>query len=129
MSRRGIDVDKPWHRSIPFAQAVEVTGRTLFTAGITARDPEGQLLGSGDMRRQMEVCFANLGDVLAAAGCGFEDLVKIVMYTTDIDGFSKHGDVWQKHFSARPASTLVEVRRLAVPEMLVEIEAVAHLGD
>lgn len=129
MARRNIDVDKPWHRSIPFAQGVEVSGRVLFTAGITARDPDGDLIGAGDIRRQMEACFENLGDVLAAAGATFEDIVKIVMYTTDIDGFSQHADVWHGYFVARPASTLVEVRRLALPEMTVEIEAVAHLGD
>ena len=112
MARRNIDVDKPWHRSIPFAQGVEVSGRVLFTAGITARDPDGDLI-----------------DVRAAAGATFEDIVKIVMYTTDIDGFSQHADVWHGYFVARPASTLVEVRRLALPEMTVEIEAVAHLGD
>lgn len=129
MSRRTIDVDKPWHKSIPFAQGTEIRGRMLFTSGITARDADGKLVGAGDMRRQMEVCFQNLGDVLAAAGCGFEDMAKIVMYTTDIDAFGKHADVWQKHFTARPASTLVEVTRLVDPDMLVEIEAVVHLGD
>lgn len=129
MSRRTIDVDKPWHKSIPFAQGVELRGRMLFTAGITARDRDGKLVGAGDIRRQMEVCFQNLGDVLAAAGCGFDDMAKIVMYTTDIDAFSDHADVWRAHFTGRPASTLVEVSRLAMPEMLVEIEAVVHLGD
>lgn len=129
MPRRNIDIDKPWHSSIPFAQGVEVSGRVLFTAGITARDPDGNLVGAGDIRRQMEVCFENLGDVLAAAGASFENIVKIVMYTTDIDGFSQHAEVWRRYFVARPASTLVEVSRLAVPEMTVEIEAVAHLGD
>lgn len=129
MTRQTVDVDKPWHRSIPFAQGVTVRGNMLFTAGITARDPEGNLLGTGDIRRQMEVCFENLGDVLKAAGASFEDIVKIVMYTTDIDAFNEHAEVWRQYFVARPASTLVEVSRLAVPEMSVEIEAVVHLGD
>jgi len=129
MSRTHIDVDKPWHRSIPFAQGVVVSGRALHTAGITARDPEGKVVGAGDLRRQMEVCFENLGDVLAAAGRSFDDLVKIVMYTTDIDTFNEHADVWRRYFGGRPASTLVEVSRLALPEMLVEIEAVVDMGD
>lgn len=129
MARQNIDGDKPWHRSIPLAQAVVVSGRILFTAGITARDPDGNLIGAGDVRRQMEVCFENLGDVLAAAGTSFASVAKIVMYTTDIEVFSRHAEVWRRYFVARPASTLVEVSRLALPEMLVEIEAVAHLGD
>lgn len=129
MSRQHIEVDKPWHRSIPFAQGVVVTGRALHTAGITARDPEGKVVGAGDIRRQMEVCFENLGHVLAAAGRSFDDMAKIVMYTTDIDAFSRHSDVWQRHFTGRPASTLIEVPRLALPEMMVEIEAVVDMGD
>ncbi len=129
MARRNIDVDKPWHKALPFVQSVEVSGRLLFTSGITARDPQGVLLGVGDMKRQIEVCLDNLGDVLKSADASFDNLVKIVMYTTDIETFSQHPDAWRGHFSARPASTLVEVRRLALPEMMVEIEAVAELGD
>ena len=126
MDRHVIEVDKPWHKSIPFAQGVVVNG-LLFTAGITARDPDGNLVGAGDMRTQIEQCFRNLGDVLTAAGAGFAEVVKYTMYTTDIDGFSRHGDVYRRHFIDRPASTLIEVRRLVLPEMLVEIEAVARL--
>lgn len=91
-------------------------------------DPaEGRVVGAGDIRRQMEQCFANLGDVLRTAGAEFRDVVKWTMYTTDIDAFSQHADVYRSHFIDRPASTLVEVSRLVDPEMLVEIEAVARL--
>ena len=129
MSRRHIEVDKPWHKSIPFAPGVVATGSLLFTSGITARKGDGSIDGVGDMRRQMEVCFANMAAVLENAGAGWEDMVKITMYTTDIDRFSKHADVWRGHFTGRPGSTLVEVSRLALPEMLVEIEAVFDMGD
>jgi len=105
------------------------TGSLLFTSGITARKGDGSIDGVGDMRRQMEVCFANMAAVLENAGAGWEDMVKITMYTTDIDRFSEHADVWRGHFTGRPGSTLVEVSRLATPEMLVEIEAVFDMGD
>jgi enamine deaminase RidA (YjgF/YER057c/UK114 family) len=127
--RKNIDVDKPWHKSIPFAQGVVVEGRLLITSGVTARGPDGNVIGAGNIRTQMEQCFANLGDVLEAAGCGFGDVVKYVMYTTDIEAFSAHADVYRSHFVGRPASTLVEVSRLIDPEMTVEIECVVKLPD
>lgn len=125
--RKVVPVDKPWVSTIPFSLGVVTEGRLLFTAGITARDPDGRIVGVGDVRAQIEQCFRNLGDVLKAAGADFGDVVKWTMYTTDIDGFMKNGDAWQRHFIDKPASTLVEVSRLATPEMMVEIEAVACL--
>lgn len=65
--------------------------------------------------------------MLRAAGADYGDVVKYTMYTTDIDAFGRHADLWRSYFIDRPASTLVEVRRLVMPEMMVEIEAVAHL--
>jgi enamine deaminase RidA (YjgF/YER057c/UK114 family) len=112
---------------VPFSLGVVGEGRILFTAGITARDSDGEVIGKGDMRAQMEQCFRNVGDVLHAAGTDFGNVLKWTMYTTDIDEFSKNADVYKRHFINSPASTLVEVRRLIFPEMLVEIEAVASL--
>ena len=127
MSRDVIAVDKPWVKDIAFSLGVASEDRLLFTAGITARDPDGKVVGVGDIRAQIEQCFRNLGDVLHAAGANYGDVLKWTMYTTDIDAFSKHAEVWQRYFIDKPASTLVEVRRLVIPEMLVEIEAVARL--
>lgn len=127
MSRQPIHIDKPWVKKSSFAQGVTVEGRLLFTAGITARDPDGNLVGAGDIRKQIETCFKNLGDVLQAAGADFGDVVKYTMYTTDIDAFHENADVYRAHFIDHPASTLVEVRKLAHPEMTVEIEAIVRL--
>jgi 2-iminobutanoate/2-iminopropanoate deaminase len=127
MNRKVIEVDKPWVRTVAFSLGVATDGPLLHTAGITARDPHGRVVGAGDIRAQIEQCFRNVGDVLEAAGADFGDVVKWTMYTTDIDAFQQHRDVWQRYFVERPASTLVEVRRFVVPEMLVEIEAVARL--
>lgn len=127
MSRQPIHIDKPWVKKSAFAQGVTVEGKLLFTAGITARDPDGNLVGAGDIRKQIETCFKNLGDVLQAAGADFGDVVKYTMYTTDIDAFHENTDVYRAHFIDHPASTLVEVRKLAHPEMTVEIEAIVRL--
>ncbi len=131
MPRTVVAVDKPWVKKAAFSQGVIAEGKMLFTAGITARDPDGNLVGANDMRAQIEQCFRNVGDVLREAGADYGDVVKWTMYTTDIDAFSQHADVYRSHFIDNPASTLIEISRLAVPEMLVEIEAVVLLrqGD
>ena len=127
MSRDVIEVDKPWVKAIPFSLGVTSDDRLLFTAGITARDPEGKVVGVGDIAAQIRQCFANIGDVLRAAGADYGDVLKWTMYTTDIVAFSKHSELWRSYFINKPASTLVEVSRLVIPEMLVEIEAVARV--
>ena len=127
MPRKVIELDKLWIQTVSFSLGVVGEGRILFTSGITARDSDGEVIGKGDMRAQMEMCFQNVGDVLRAAGTDFGNVLKWTMYTTDIDEFSKNSDVYKRHFINHPASTLVEVRRLIFPEMLVEIEAVALL--
>jgi 2-iminobutanoate/2-iminopropanoate deaminase len=126
MSRDPVTVGKPWEKTIAFSLGVVSEGRMLHTAGITARDADGKLVGAGDMRAQIEQCFRNVGDVLRAAGADYGDVVKWTMYTTDIREFGKHADLWRSYFVDRPASTLVEVRALVLPEMMVEIEAVAR---
>ncbi len=129
MPRTVVSVDKPWVNKIAFSQGVIAEGRMLFTAGITARDPDGNLVGTGDMRRQIEQCFSNVGDVLKEAGAGFGDVVKWTMYTTDIDAFSEHADLYRSHFIDKPASTLIEISRFVDKDMLVEIEAVVLLPE
>ena len=127
MSRDVVNVDKPWVRNIAFSLGVSSDDRLLFTAGITARDMEGNVVGEGDMRAQIEQCFLNVGDVLHAGGADYCDVLKWTMYTTDIVEYSRHGEVWRRYFIDKPASTLIEVSRFVVPEMLVEIEAVARV--
>jgi enamine deaminase RidA (YjgF/YER057c/UK114 family) len=83
-------------------------------------------VGGEDVVAQARQVFANMRAVLAAAGCGFEDVVKVTVFLTDIDDRPKINPVRQEVFgSARPASTLVEVVRLAVEGAKIEIEAIA----
>jgi enamine deaminase RidA (YjgF/YER057c/UK114 family) len=62
--RKVIELDKPWTRTVPFSLGVVGEGRILFTAGITARDSDGKVIGKGDMRAQIEQCFLNVGDIV-----------------------------------------------------------------
>ena len=103
-------------------------GNLLFVSGLTAHDADGALVGGEDAAAQAEQILVNLGKVLAAAGAGFGDVLKVTVFLTDVADRTKINPVRQRHFgSAKPASTLVGVRELALPGMKVEIEAVVGL--
>lgn len=127
MARRTVSCGKPWEGTAAFSLGVAASGHFIFTAGMTARDPEGNVVGVGDMGAQVKQCFENVGDVLRAAGAGFEDLVKVTIYVTDIAAFVITRDIREIYMRARPASTAIEVSRLIHPDMMVEIEAIALL--
>ena len=103
-------------------------GDLLFVSGCIALDAEGALVGEGDVVAQARQAFGNLGAILQAGGCGFPDVVKVTVFLTDVDDRARINPVRQELFGdARPASTLVEVSRLAVPGALIEVEAVASI--
>ncbi len=104
---------------------VEGGGRTVFIAGQLARDRDGNVVGKGDMRAQIRQVGDNITAALAAAGATLDDLVKTTTYVTDIEEFFRHIDVRTAYFGALPTSTTVEVRRLAQPEFLIEVDAIA----
>jgi 2-iminobutanoate/2-iminopropanoate deaminase len=110
-----------------YAHAV-VSGDTLYVSGIVPVDASGALVGADDVVAQAREVFAIMQRVLAAAGAAPADVVKVTVYLLDVDDRPLINPVRQEFFgSTRPASTLVEVSRLAVPGARVEIEAVAHL--
>ncbi len=102
--------------------------RLVFVSGLLARDAAGNIVGKGDMGKQIEQVGENLRVALEAAGAGLVDLVRTTTYVTDIDEFFRHVEVRQRYFGqALPTSTTVEVRRLSHPDFLVEVEAFAAL--
>ncbi len=103
-------------------------GNLLFISGIVPVDDEGKLVGEGDVAEQTRQVFRNMQLVLGAAGCGFDDVVKVVLYLLNVDDRPAINPVRKEFFGeARPASTLVEVSALAIPGALLEIEAVAAI--
>ena len=105
---------------------VSGTGKIVYIAGQLARDIDGNCVGKGDMRAQMEQTFQNLDRCLKAAGATWADVVKTNTFVTDFDEFQKCGDVRMRYFGvATPTSTTVGVTRLAGPDFMIEIEAVA----
>ena len=108
-----------------FTDAVRAGG-FLHLSWIVAVDGEGRLVGGEDVVAQTRQVFENMRAVLEAGGCGFEDVVKITIFLTEIDDRPLINPLRQEVFgAARPASTLVEVPRLAVPGAKIEIECVA----
>jgi 2-iminobutanoate/2-iminopropanoate deaminase len=109
-----------------YADAV-VAGDTLYVSGIVPVDASGAVVVD-DVVAQARQVFAIMERVLAAAGATPADVVKVTVYLLDIDDRPLINPVRQEFFgSTRPASTLVEVSRLAVPGARVEVEAIAHL--
>jgi reactive intermediate/imine deaminase len=101
-------------------------GGFLYVSGVVAVDRDGALVGGDDAVAQTRHVFETMRAVLAAGGCGFEDVVKVTIFLTDVDDRPLINPVRREFFgSTRPASTLVEVPRLAIPGAKVEIECVA----
>ena len=112
-----------------YTDAVRV-GDLLFVSGCVSVDESGTVVGIGDVVAQARQVFTNIGLVLAAAGAGFGDIVKITTFLTNVDDRARINPVREEFFGeTRPASTLVEVSRLVLPEFLIEVEAVARLGS
>ena len=112
-----------------YTDAVRV-GDLLFVSGCVPVDGEGRLVGGDDVVEQARQVFQNMGEVLAAAGAAFADVVKVTVFLTDVDDRARINPVRQEVFGeSRPASTLVEVSRLAIPGAKIEVEAVAVVPD
>jgi 2-iminobutanoate/2-iminopropanoate deaminase len=112
-----------------FTDAV-AAGGLLFVSGIVAVDEQRELVGEGDVVAQARKVFENLGDVLAAAGCTFADVVKVTIFLTDVADRPLINPVRQEVFGeTRPASTLVEIPALVIPGARIEVEAVALLPE
>jgi reactive intermediate/imine deaminase len=104
-------------------------GDLLFVSGIGPLGEDGSLVGRDDAAEQTRQIFRNMDKVLRAAGAGPADVLKVTVYLTDIADRTRINPVRQQFFgAARPASTLVEVSKLAIPGMKVEIEAVVGLA-
>jgi enamine deaminase RidA (YjgF/YER057c/UK114 family) len=119
-----------WQDQFGFSQAWRVDGgqSVVFLSGQAPISPEGQVVGEGDFEAQTRQVFENLRTVLEQAGAGFESIVKLVVYVTDPTKLPEYGRVKAEYIPGpQPASTAVGVASLALPGMMIEVDATAVL--
>lgn len=119
----------PWEAEYGYAQAVKV-GDTIYLSGQVSHDDDGNVLGEGDMEVQMRAAYANVGKVLEQYGATMENVVDEMVFVTDMDAaFGARVIMKDEVFAGSPilASTIVQIERLAFPQLMIEIGCVAKV--
>ncbi len=125
--RQNFSSGAKWENIVGYSRAVRFDTR-IYVTGTTATNEAGELVGIGDAYAQAVQAFRNIGKVLERAGASFDDVVRSRIYVTDISQLEAIGKAHMEFLgNSRPATTMVEVKGLIDPRMLVEIEVDAEL--
>ena len=127
--RLNISSGVKWEDIIGYSRAVKI-GNLIEVSGTTAVDENGDLVGLNDAYQQTKFAIAKIEKALKSAGATLNDVVRTRMYTTDMSRWEEIGNAHGEYFrDIKPAATMVEVKSLIHPDMLIEIEATAILLD
>lgn len=121
MQRQNVSSGTPWENINAYSRVVRV-GAFVYVSGTTAADESGTIQHPGDMYGQAAYILRKIEKALQSVGAELTDVVRTTVYLTDMDQFTQAAKAHKEFFDpVRPANTLVEVSRLATPEMLIEI--------
>ncbi|HKX97898.1 MAG TPA: RidA family protein [Candidatus Nitrosocosmicus sp.] len=121
----------PWEKEYGYSQAVKV-GDTIYISGQVSHDDKGKIVGQRDMEAQMRQAYANIQNLLEQYGATMDNVIDEVLFVTDMEtAFAAAVKCRYEVFSGQPivASTIVQIQRLAFPELMIEIKCVAKLDS